>query len=413
MKSTDNNFVNNKLLPHRPSERIVELDVLRGFALFGLLLINILLFSSPLFYWLQAGIKEPWDGAIDKIVFIIIHTFVWTKFFVLFTVLFGIGFYIFMERAHKKRKRPSLLFFRRLIILLIIGLVHAFFIWFGDILVLYAIVGLLLPIFYKRRPKTIIVCVIILLLLSLIPTLLGYLVWSALPQDFRLEIMQEMIEESKLLAQNAMYAYSQGSFSDIMAQRITDVLIAYEMYLYYGLFYTLAMFLIGVYIAKKGILKDISGNISLIKKACVLSFIIGVLFSISKIFCFYAMSPLDIDIYYVLYTLSCIIGDTALGLFYASAIVLLMQKKWREKLLPLADVGRMALTNYIMQSVICTTIFYSYGLALYGKVGPAVCMIIAVAVFIVQLIFSRWWLKKWQYGPLEWVWRRLTYGKIA
>ena len=104
----------------------------------------------------------------------------------------------------------------------------------------------------------------------------------------------------------------------------------------------------------------------------------------------------------------------ALSLGYASTIVLLWQNPvWQRRLMPFSYVGRMALTNYLLQSLICTTIFYSYGLGLYGRVGPLLNIFLGVAIYSVQMPLSRWWLSTHRYGPMEWLWRRMTYGRIA
>ncbi len=107
-----------------------------------------------------------------------------------------------------------------------------------------------------------------------------------------------------------------------------------------------------------------------------------------------------------------IIGNPALACVYAIGIILLFQDAgWRRRLLPLVAVGRTALSNYLLQSVICTTIFYSYGFGLYGKVGPAAGMGLSVLIFAVQVPASEWWLRRFQFGPAEWIWRSLTYGQ--
>ena len=104
----------------------------------------------------------------------------------------------------------------------------------------------------------------------------------------------------------------------------------------------------------------------------------------------------------------------ALSLGYASTVVLLWQDPvWQRRLMPFSYVGRMALTNYLLQSLICTTIFYSYGLGLYGRVGPLANIFLGLAIYSAQVPFSRWWLSTHRYGPMEWIWRRMTYGRIA
>lgn len=106
------------------------------------------------------------------------------------------------------------------------------------------------------------------------------------------------------------------------------------------------------------------------------------------------------------------LGGLALALWYASAVVLLVERPaWRRRLAPLAAAGRMALTNYLLQSLVCTTLFYSYGLGLYGRVGPAGGLLLTLAIFGGQLAFSAWWLRRFRFGPVEWLWRTLTYGR--
>jgi uncharacterized protein len=108
-----------------------------------------------------------------------------------------------------------------------------------------------------------------------------------------------------------------------------------------------------------------------------------------------------------------VVAAPALALFYASTILLLTQREaWRRRLAPLAAVGRMALSNYLLQSLVCTTIFYSYGLALFDKVGPALGLLLTVAIFLVQVPLSVWWLRRFQFGPVEWLWRSLTYWRV-
>jgi len=105
-----------------------------------------------------------------------------------------------------------------------------------------------------------------------------------------------------------------------------------------------------------------------------------------------------------------VVAAPALTLFYASTIILLTQREiWRRRLAPLAAVGRTALSNYLLQSLICTTIFYSYGLALFGKVGPSLGLLLTITIFLIQVPLSVWWLRRFQFGPIEWLWRSLTY----
>ena len=117
--------------------------------------------------------------------------------------------------------------------------------------------------------------------------------------------------------------------------------------------------------------------------------------------------------YTAIYTCAGFFGDTGLCFFYMTSIILLCQnKKWRLRFKPLAYMGRMALSNYLFQSIVCTTIFYNYGLGFYGKVGPTLGLALSVAILLIQIFISRYWLKYYQFGPMEWIWRSLTYGKL-
>ena len=142
-----------KAAPVQAQERIEVLDVIRGFALLGILIANMAFFNSPFVYFEVLG-KSMWTGFLDTTTSSFINLFVQGKFYSMFSFLFGLGFVIFFERAKAKTTKPILLFYRRLFILLLIGLVHAFFIWHGDILVTYALIGFLLPLFFNRKPNT-------------------------------------------------------------------------------------------------------------------------------------------------------------------------------------------------------------------------------------------------------------------
>jgi uncharacterized protein len=172
------------------------------------------------------------------------------------------------------------------------------------------------------------------------------------------------------------------------------------------------LFLLGVYVGKKGILQNIDANSGFIKKAWKWGLIIGLPMSIVKYIAGNQMNHLLPDIYYFLYYTGSILGDTGMSIFYMTSIILLCQNaKWLLRLKPFAYVGRMALSNYLLQSIIGTLIFYNYGLGLYGQIAPAFGMFLALVIFAVQIFISKWWLEHRQFGPMEWLWKSLTYGK--
>jgi len=397
--------------PVQLHERIAVLDVIRGFALLGILIVNMAYFSYPIMYMEIVGTKM-WTAVWDKAVLAVINLFIEGKFYSMFSFLFGLGFIIFLERAKQRSKRPILLFYRRLLILFCIGLIHAFFIWFGDILVSYAVLGFLLPLFFNRKPKTILIWVIIFFMFAILPVVLMAASSSMGGQEYYAAYMQEFIGAMEKNIENSIYAYSQGSFGELMAQRTADTLFTYN-YFFFAAPLIFPMFLFGVYAGKKKILHDIPGNIDFIKKVWKWGLIIGLTMSIVKYASGLMVDPLQASMYDLIAIIAQVLGDPALSMFYVSSLVLLCQNKlWLERLTPLAKAGRMALSNYLFQSIVCTTIFYSYGLALYGRIGPAAGLVLTGVIFAAQVIISGLWFNKFRFGPMEWLWRTLTYGKV-
>jgi uncharacterized protein len=392
--------------PVAVNERVGELDMIRGFALFGILLANMPFFGSSFIYSILAN-DRLWTEGYHIFSEGLIHFFATSKFFTMFSFLFGLGFVIFLERAAEKTAKPRRLFLRRLFFLLIFGLIHAFGIWYGDILVLYAITGMLLLLFHKARPKTLIIWAFCLIgLPALLFTFMAFLMYAAreiIPTNI------EGISYGTELAKQAFDAYSSGSVSEIFAQRAFDYQFMFSGNIFM-LPIVLGMFLFGVYIAKTKKHINISEHLSFYRKVWIWSLIIGFPVNILFVYSYFLQGP-DNMAASLAYTASSMVSGPALCFFYMTTIVLLVQKGWGALFVPLKAVGRMALSNYLFQSIVCTLIFYNYGLGLFGEVGPLIWLFIAVILFVVQIILSHMWLKRFKFGPAEWVWRSLTYGR--
>lgn len=173
-----------------------------------------------------------------------------------------------------------------------------------------------------------------------------------------------------------------------------------------------AMFLLGLYVGRLGVFEDPLAYRKLSHRATRWGVGVGLLGNLGFVLAA-ELSDSDVPSAMGLVTTVCFVfGATALCVGYASTLVLLTQRKgWGTRLAPLGAVGRMALSNYLLQSVIATTLFYSYGLGLYGKVGPAVGAVLAAVIFVIQVALSVWWARRFRFGPVEWLWRSLTYGK--
>ncbi len=391
------------LSPTNREERIALLDVLRGFAIFGILLFNMSFFSAPLY--LEMAGMEWGSGTTDRVTEVLIRFFIQGKFYSLFAFLFGLGFAIQMLRAEAKGVRFGPLYRRRLLALLLIGLAHAYLIWMGDILTIYALLGFLLFFFRSRKPKTLLVWAVILLLVPVLLTagmvmVAGGQALFGSPEDFA------------ILVQNSMNAYSEGSFSEIMAQRAGDAFFVTMGGLFSGPG-ILAMFLLGAHFGRQQLFQDTASRLFLFRRIWLwglgLGLVGNLIFTISMEYA----NPISPSMWTLVGTLGYTFGAPGLCFFYISSFVLLWQNPaWQRRLSPLAAVGRMALSNYLFQSVVCTMIFYRYGLGFYGQIGPAYGAGLTVLLFALQVLLSRWWVRHFRFGPAEWFWRTLTYGRL-
>ena len=402
-----------KAQPVQVQERVEVIDVIRGFALLGILIANMALFSTPFAYFEVLG-KSMWTGIGDTTVSSFITLLVQGKFYTIFSFLFGLGFVIFFERAKAKTTKPKLLFYRRLFVLLLIGLAHAFFIWYGDVLVTYVLLGFLLPLFFNRKPKTILIWASSLffgfiIMITFVTGLAAFV--KMVNEGIFTDATQPLFANMEHRIESAFHAYGHGTFSEIMVQRASDTLFGYSQ-LFASLFFIFPLFLLGLYAGKRAIFQNIETNLPLIKKTWKWGLAVGLTMSIVKLICKNLMEGDIYSFYSAFHTGAAFLGDAGLCLFFMTSIVLLYHnKKWLLLLKPLANMGRMALSNYLFQSIVCTTIFYSYGLGLYGRVGTALGLVLTIIIFTVQIFISKYWLKHFQFGPMEWIWKSLTYGK--
>lgn len=389
------------LSPTALQERVALLDVLRGFAIFGILLVNMATFNSPWIYLMNTEV-EWWTSGIDRLAEWAIQFVAQGKFYSLFSFLFGWGFSNQMFRAEARGAKFVPIYRRRLFALLMIGWAHAFLLWYGDILNTYAILGFLLFFFRKRQPKTVLRWAIGLLVLNIV------LVMSfALLMD-----PGQMAEWFRLSIDSSVKAYAEGSWADIMMQRAADA----SFIIFGGLFGGMGifgMFLLGMYAGKVDFFRHPENHLSSTRKINRWGLALGLVGNTMFVAGFELAEPMVLSVYSVVAGLGMGVGVPAMFAFYTTSIVLLYQKpEWKWRLHIFVPVGRLALTNYLLQTVICTLIFYNYGLGLYGKVGPALGLVLTVAIFLVQIPLSAWWLKRFRFGPMEWLWRSLTYAKL-
>jgi uncharacterized protein len=389
------------MAPVRSQERIDVIDVLRGISILGVILMNM---SG------YAGYGMAFDGmsGVNRIVVIFLRFFVQAKFYTLLSFLFGWGMAVQMLRAEQRGKPFVPFFLRRLFALLLIGLVHAILIWDGDILVTYALLGFpLLLIFRNRSTKTLLVaagiCISIPVLISLPGPAEDFRNWFS---RMTADLLQAMLEGRQA------DVLGSGSYWEAVAHRWKSLVYGYSQAMYWAT-HVFGMFLLGLYAGRRRIFQNIPQHLPLFRRVMWTGLIVGVI--CNGMFTAVASSPnLVSATYFDLATRGArTIGGPALCLFYISAVVLLTHKDIGVRQLSrFAPVGRMAMSTYLTQSIVCTLIFYGYGLGLLGHLGPALALVLSLVIYRIQMSFSVWWLNRYRFGPAEWLWRSLTYGKL-
>ena len=399
----------------QPTERIVWLDVWRGFALFGILVINITGFAWPMIY--LESLKLPvFENGLDHLLETGINWLIQGKFYTLFSLLFGAGFYLFLQKAEQKGYSPRWLFIKRIMILIGFGLLNAFFLWWGDILLNYAVCGLFLVLFAKISARAMLNWAFVLvLILSLLMQFSVSMTQKAMDTG-QAELIEQANEADRIELEAAyersFVSYRSTSFERVNEQRVMD-----WRYLSGNLFAVpfviLPIFLIGAAIVKSGYLARLQQDQAFLRKVWLASLGIGVLFTALKEFSSANFAYGEFNSYVVGEFAFGWVGDLGLAIFYATSLLRLATfPKTAAFLMNLQWAGRMALTNYLMQAVFCTLIFYGPFLGLYGSVGMFGLLAFAVGIYALQVVYSKWWFARFSFGPAEWVWRKLTYGRL-
>ncbi|WP_077589828.1 DUF418 domain-containing protein [Planococcus lenghuensis] len=380
-----------KLQPVALDERIDAIDMMRGFALLGIFVVNMLAFHTPFSY---IDSYSFFEAPADRAAFKYIDVFVQTSFYPLFSMLFGYGLAIQFMRAEKRGQAFLPLAVRRLLVLLVFGMIHAFLIWYGDILITYALLGFLL-IFLLRLPAVaLLVSAILIYAVPHTMFLLASYMAATSGAPFYTGI-EEVISSYE--------AYAQGSYSDIFMQRFADWYNTNN--LGNALFFTVTILpymLIGAAAGKLRLIEQAKRLWKLWTALAVIGLGAGLLLK---------FLPFLWQADYFTQYLQDFIGGPLVAVGYAAVIALLAQNVYIHKLLrPLAKTGRMSLTTYIAESVIATTIFYSYGFGLYGQIDVVTGTWMAFGIYALLVIFAELWLTRFKQGPLEMLWRKVTYG---
>ncbi|WP_154222692.1 DUF418 domain-containing protein [Marinicella rhabdoformis] len=389
-------------------QRYHILDALRGFALFGICLANLSVFSG--WITLPPPVKQNIDFADIYDLFITMT--VDGRFYTIFSLLFGIGFALQLERLTQANGKASA-YLRRLFYLFLIGVIHIFLLWQGDILALYAVMGLCLFLLRGLSDKAVLILGFLLLLLPL----LGYTLFWQLGIDPDLGIYEKT--SVALGGDGSLPFFFQGFALNLST---TDWGVFYETQkgmAYFRLGYlieswripkVLGIMLIGMWAGRQLIKGQLLENTVLQKRLLIIGLVIGIPASLwlshlggLSIFSSHSTNGLLSVLAYTL----CVFP---MALAYVAAFALLWHKA--PKVLNLfAAPGRMALTNYLTQTIIAMIIFYGIGFGLGTQYSPYILLPLAVAIIVTQTVLSTLWLKRFRFGPAEWIWRCLTYGK--
>jgi len=394
--------VSERVGPTDPGARIRSVDAVRGFALFGVLLVNMYNFGAD---------APEWTGTLDSAFSTWMHAFFETKSWRLFSLLFGLGFALQLAKAKSHEGGSLWFYFRRLTILFVFGMAHALF-FDGDILMEYSMLGLILVAFRNVRPRTLLLLACVLL--AAFPV--GNLVHTESSDD-----LDAQWEDSLPLAELRVDHPYLGSPMDVFRENA----LAIPPHIWSNLhdpessLAVFSMFLLGLFVGRTRILYDVTPHLPLIRRVFGWGIGIGAASALAEWW-------LNQKFGYAVFTettasagirflgdMLFAYGSTALALGYGAGIVLLAQRPgWQTVLRPFENLGRMALTVYLLSTVMFTTLFYGWGFGQLFLLGPAATTFYAVLFFVALLMFCTWWLDRFRFGPAEWLWRSLTYLKF-
>ncbi|QSE98366.1 DUF418 domain-containing protein [Fulvivirga lutea] len=405
--------VQNKVAaPIAEADRIEILDILRGFALFGILIMNIINFSG--YDFASDATKSSFSTyRIDQHLLNLARMFFEGKFYAIFSILFGIGFSIIMMRLKSKTSNWKALFYRRLLILALIGYIHLQFLWAGDILLVYALMGFLLPLFANYTDRNLLIVSVSLLVLAIVIHVF-VAITGFMPGQW-LENIGLMIDSRNGIPEDESWRTylfnSAHGWQEFWKWNVPGPLFRFSDLINSNRFFKiLSLFLLGYYIGRRQFALYLEADRLIIKKITIYGFLMGIPSNLAYVY-FYndgiqLPEPLGL-----LDSVFQIVGGFSLGLAIMGGLTIAYFNghKW---LMWFAPMGKMALTNYLMQTIICIGLFYCIAFALGGKMGLTYIYLITVGIILFQMLYSKVWLKYYRYGPMEWLWRKLTYGRL-
>jgi uncharacterized protein len=388
------------------NQRIITVDALRGFALLGIL------FAHFIYWYSGAGLPQPvyekFSDAGSITASAINGIFIFGKFFTFFSFLFGLSFFLQMQSLQKKEGNFVMRYLWRLIILGAIGLIHHA-LWRGDILSIYVPLGLVLLLIRNISNRLLII--ISLLLIFNIPARIidGINLFTANAPDNTPQPVDTETQRYYDIVKN-------GSFTNMIKDNWQALTSKFNFQFTSGRIYiTLGFFMLGMYAGRKKWFENPVDARPYIKRICKISGWSSLALVLVAIGLFAVNTAMKLGLetkpsMQLLFSFLFDTVNTTLTVFYLSGLTLLMYRvRWQKILHPLAPVGKMALTVYLSQTFFGLLLFYPFGLGWFEKTSPGLNMLITIPVFLIQVYFCRLWLKYFNYGPVEWLWRSLTF----
>ncbi|WP_436888895.1 DUF418 domain-containing protein [Mammaliicoccus sciuri] len=372
-------------------QRIFSIDALRGFSLLGILLMNILTFAYPYQIINPFEFFQHQDGAWFKIS----SLFIIASFYPIFAFLFGYGLSIMYQNSLDKGLNYYPMITRRLLFLLLLGIIHGVFIFYGDILSTYALLGLIAIIFVRLKPQYTLIALSIGIGIFVLLYLLPMILLKDVTQIESFVGLQELERVNNILS-SADYVSIIGFNLKYFGMNIANAILV-------GPFSILSIMLFGIYAHQINWFNKIKQHKNLYMVIGVVVLILGLAIKMIQIVLEGSVTS---------QLMSQMIGGPIVALSYIMFFVILCEDQTVRKILtPLQSIGKLSLTTYIMQSIICIIIFYGVGLNYYGKLPVLTIYIIGIVIYCVQLIVSYLYLLRFKQGPLEKLWRKVTYLK--
>ncbi len=385
--------------PALPAERIEQIDILRGFALFGILMVNVFGYHASFYDF--GGFYQAISDPVQSKVFQWVIGLGADKFIFMFSMLFGFGFWLLYEKFYPNENRFSAFYTRRMLALMLFGALHILLLWAGDILLMYGILGVIL-LGIRKLPSWLLKVLMVVFYYFIAIYLMAMNVIPGLPNP--------LSSTSNIPLSDVKAVYANAGYFDILIFRLNEFVTFRNINLFYYAPKVMALFIGGYLAGRYNLVAKLKRNGGKFLIIALLLLSIGLFFTFQLDQLGPQLLSHESPWYGSFYMAAYETGNIFMGLSYILLVFLFATTGWGEMILhPLKYAGRMSLTNYLFQSLVFTTIFYGYGFGKFGHTPPSTFLAWAIILFIIQIVYSRIWLYYYRYGPMELLWRKMSY----